>query len=343
MRRDAPLDRLDDVIADLKRLGSQLRALREAQGLSYENVADATHVRPHVLQAIEDGRIDEVAAPVYARGFIKTYCEYLMAADLWKKYSQQLSSVDDPKAKTVDAQESSVEIKHPTPIFRRSSIIWVYIILVIAVICAAYLLWSQHNDPSPVDGAFALRFSNLGSQDVIASAEPPVSQDLISLVSEDLAAALSADVAPAMPPLPRSAETAASPDRAGTPVNDLSWMDGPVSGSVRSTVELPQLADRNLLIEITGSNVRLTVEQGGKVVTRRNLGVGGRRSYEVNRDTTVTIGTGDRARVTWFGRRYESVGSDGNSITLVFHPDGTVSVTNGKSPHFGAVSSGDNG
>jgi cytoskeletal protein RodZ len=310
----------------MRKLGAQLRALREAQGLSYDDVASATHVRPHVIKSIENGSIEETVAPIYARGFIKTYCEYLMASDLWRKYCTGATSSEEAGELGADDAEEQIEIKHPTPVFRRSSIIWVYIIIVIAVLGAAYLLWSQSRQPGGMEGSFPLN-------------APYVSPDLrVQPVSEDvpLAGPVSGDVPSAdvlTIPEPRSPDAGSSGDVRPIASGDLSWMDE-TSASSRPLAELPQIVDRTLLIEITGSNNRLTVERAGKVVTRRTLGIGGRRSYEVTTDTKVTVSAGNRARVTWFGKRYDSVGSDSSAITLVFHPDGSVTLERGNSPHF---------
>jgi hypothetical protein len=70
------------------------------------------------------------------------------------------------------------------------------------------------------------------------------------------------------------------------------------------------------------------------MVTRRSLGAGSRRTYDVYADTRVTIGIGNRARITWQGKRYDSIGGDENPVTLIFRPDGSVSVEEGNVPHF---------
>jgi cytoskeletal protein RodZ len=337
----------EDNYVDLKRLGDQLRALREAQGLTYEDVAEVTHVRPHVIASIEDGTIEEAAAPVFVRGFIKTYCEYLMAADLWRKYSQGIPSGEDTGDVNAETSRDPVDIIHPTPMFRRSSVIWVYIILVIAVLCAAYLLWSQHRESEQTGDAFSLRFQDVASSDVSSLLETAPSDALAAVASGDAAAVivLSGDIAsgeqlmvPVPIPQPQNPQGSVSQDnRASSGAvasGDLSWMDE-TSASARPVVELPQFVDHTLLIEITGSNNKLTVEQGGKVVTRRTLGIGGRRSYDVTKDTKVTISSGNKARVTWFGKRYDTIGSDNTALVLVFRPDGSVTVQSGKTSHFG--------
>jgi transcriptional regulator with XRE-family HTH domain len=309
--------------AEIRRLGGMLKALREAQGLTYDDVSLATHVRPYIIQAIENGTIGDVSAPVYARGFIKTYCEYLMASDLWKKYSQGKLSQNDSGEPETEDDEKSVDIQHPTPIFRRSSIVWVYIILVMAVSGAAYLLWSQRRESGARNDPFFMRFPRAASFDI-----PAISGDAGHIAPDD---AESAEILPI--PAPRSSDAAVSHDGATVVSGDLSWMYE-TSASARPMAELPQLIDRTLLIEITGSNNRLTVAQGGKVVTRRTLGIGGRRSYDVTSDVKVTLSSGNKARVTWFGKRYESIGSDNSALTLTFYPDGSVDLISGRSPHF---------
>jgi hypothetical protein len=69
-------------------------------------------------------------------------------------------------------------------------------------------------------------------------------------------------------------------------------------------------------------------------VTRRTLGIGGRRTYTVSSDTRVTFGAGNRARVTWYGQRYDPIGSDNTGLVLIFHSDGSVTRESGNSPHF---------
>ena len=85
MRNNFP-EKQTDAVSNLSVLGAHLKSLREAQGLSLDDVGKSTHVRPHILRAIEEGRVENEAPMEYARGFIKTYCEFLIAMDLWRKY-----------------------------------------------------------------------------------------------------------------------------------------------------------------------------------------------------------------------------------------------------------------
>lgn len=317
---------------DIVLLGAQLRELREAQGLSYDDIANKTHMRPHILKSIEDGNLGDIAAPVYVRGFVKSYCEYLMAHDLWKKYSLILPTSESPKARSATSAFAPVDISHPRPVFKRTSIIWVYIVLVVAVLGAGFLLWNQHKNPDSAQNGFFLKFTSRND------GEPAAEQPLPSQESEG------PSLAEPQPEQPVSDEPqgvfAASIDQSiaanSEPQSvDLSWMDGgeAAQSGQNITVPLSQIPDNRLLIEVTAP-VRLIVQQDGAVVTRRNLTAGGVRSYDVTGATPVSLSVGRAAELTWNGKKYSPLGGDNKPLALTFYPDGSVSLTEGTSPHF---------
>ena len=59
-------------MADERDLGAQLRAARQAAGLSVDDVAHRLNLRATVVEAIEDGDGSVVIGEVYARSHIKT-------------------------------------------------------------------------------------------------------------------------------------------------------------------------------------------------------------------------------------------------------------------------------
>lgn len=59
----------------LAAIGSQLREYREQQSISLDKVAVVTMIRRNLLQAIEDGQLDQLPEPVYTQGLIKRYAE----------------------------------------------------------------------------------------------------------------------------------------------------------------------------------------------------------------------------------------------------------------------------
>ncbi len=58
-------------------LGERFRAAREARGLSLSDVAEQIRIRSVYLSAIEDENWNAIGAPVYVRGFLRTYARFL--------------------------------------------------------------------------------------------------------------------------------------------------------------------------------------------------------------------------------------------------------------------------
>lgn len=58
-------------------IGRQLAAKRGERGLSIEQVAASTRIRTEYLRLLEDDDYEGFAAPVYARGYLRTYATYL--------------------------------------------------------------------------------------------------------------------------------------------------------------------------------------------------------------------------------------------------------------------------
>jgi cytoskeleton protein RodZ len=58
-------------------LGERFRAAREARGLALPDVAEQIRIRSLYLAAIEDETWNTIGAPVYVRGFLRTYARFL--------------------------------------------------------------------------------------------------------------------------------------------------------------------------------------------------------------------------------------------------------------------------
>ena len=57
--------------------GATLKAAREAKGSTPGAAAEATRIKVQIIEAIERDDFSRIAAPTYARGFIKLYAEYV--------------------------------------------------------------------------------------------------------------------------------------------------------------------------------------------------------------------------------------------------------------------------
>jgi cytoskeletal protein RodZ len=58
-------------------VAEQLRNSREAQGLTVYQIAEITKIRTDHVRALEEGKYETFAAPVYVRGFVRTYAALL--------------------------------------------------------------------------------------------------------------------------------------------------------------------------------------------------------------------------------------------------------------------------
>ncbi|HZT13261.1 MAG TPA: RodZ domain-containing protein [Candidatus Baltobacteraceae bacterium] len=58
-------------------LGERFRAAREQRGVTLSEVAEHLRIRSVYLAAIEDQNWSAIGAPVYTRGFLRTYARYL--------------------------------------------------------------------------------------------------------------------------------------------------------------------------------------------------------------------------------------------------------------------------
>jgi transcriptional regulator with XRE-family HTH domain len=58
-------------------VAEQLHQAREAKNLTVEQVAEITKIRTDHLRALEEGNFNVFSAPVYIRGFVRTYSTLL--------------------------------------------------------------------------------------------------------------------------------------------------------------------------------------------------------------------------------------------------------------------------
>jgi len=76
-------------------VAEQLRTAREARKLTIYQVAETTKIRTDHLRALEDGNFDMFVAPVYIRGFVRTYAT-LLKLDV----PQVMSALENELART---------------------------------------------------------------------------------------------------------------------------------------------------------------------------------------------------------------------------------------------------
>jgi cytoskeletal protein RodZ len=81
-----------------QRVGQQLRKARTKRGVELTEVERVTKIRVKFLRAMEEGRWEDLPAPVYARGFLSTYARYLGLEEepLLDRYREESGDLEQP-------------------------------------------------------------------------------------------------------------------------------------------------------------------------------------------------------------------------------------------------------
>jgi transcriptional regulator with XRE-family HTH domain len=169
-------------------LGNTLSRARRARGITLEDAERDTHVSRRYLSALESEDFGSFPAPVYARGFLRTYSRYLGLNP------DELIRVFPNNDLTVDLAPLPSVSRPPGQAINAN---WVVAALVaIFLIGAAALLWSSGSDTTTLSDQ-TRREETLGAQNsnpgVIA---PPPAAPLATIAAGKAIGPVTAGVAP---------------------------------------------------------------------------------------------------------------------------------------------------
>ena len=219
-------------------VGSFLREARENTGRSVTEVAQTLRIRRVYIEAIEDGRFNELPGATYAVGFIRSYATYLRleVPDVLVRFKEEATGI-----------QSRQDLDFPTPVpeGRFPGGVLVAVCLVLAAAGAGGWYWWQGQNsleivrvPPPPAG---LTGSSDGSIEIV-TATPPVSEQNI-VAQEDGPKVV---VSVATPETPVKAEPA--PAAPSAVVNQAETFDGPVEDMRVAAVETPPAEPEILLV-----------------------------------------------------------------------------------------------
>lgn len=97
-------------------LGQQLKAAREAKGVSESEAGAATKILTRIITAMEADNFSGMAAPTYAKGFIRIYAGYLglNPEPLIEEYMAQHTAAPKP---LIDEESQLEQNRRPPPSF----------------------------------------------------------------------------------------------------------------------------------------------------------------------------------------------------------------------------------
>jgi cytoskeleton protein RodZ len=154
-------------------LGERFRAAREARGLSLSDVAEQIRIRSVYLAAIEDEKWSTIGAPVYIRGFLRTYARFLGLAPEEVVAEFNGSAPPEP-ASNGPALGSGYQ---PMPLPSRPLPILIWAASVVAVLLIAYVVYDalspRQRTPVASIGSAAPAATADASVPPAAAATPP--------------------------------------------------------------------------------------------------------------------------------------------------------------------------
>jgi cytoskeleton protein RodZ len=217
-------------------LGSYLRELRTAKGMSLDEVSRATRVGRAHLEALEAEELSALPAPVFVKGFIRAYCEFLQANPAEALGRYQALTGERSHAAALSAPEPLGSGLGRGPVF-------VSVILLVVLGAALFLLNSGFRGEAPR----APRPSAVPSTPAVApspsapaAAQPaPATAPTPAIGAEPTAAAAPSAPMPPIPvaAIPPAAAPALGPQRLVVKAIETTWMRVQIDGD-RSVEEL---------------------------------------------------------------------------------------------------------
>ncbi len=284
-------------------LCGRLREIREGRAISLEEASSRTRIRVPLLEALEAGRIEELPGLVYARGFIRTYLNFLGVSDLWEDFEAVL-----PKPETEGFGDVIGSTASPAKGFRKISRGWLYLLLVLCFVAALYVVWekrSQVRQVTPPPAAEAEREPEPVETQQAAEL-PPSAIDLPELPPSVDFSVVSVE------------ETAASPDLS----DDIAWLKE-ISVDV---APLEETASVEVLRIVAHGACWIRVSEEDKVLFQGTLQRGDSKTFDIKGRTQCRFGNAANVDVHWQSENRAPLSGRADVLTCSVEPGQALQV-----------------
>jgi cytoskeleton protein RodZ len=171
-------------------VADQLRRAREAQQLNIYQVAEITKIKTDHIRALESGNYDTFSAPVYIRGFVRTYAKILKLDE-----SQVVADLEAELAQTEKFREPPPLTKKPRGaldllMLKLSRLNWriavgvVAVALVSLIVRVGYRTMRSQNEADPLKnlgpGLYQAKPDQSGELLPLPTNSPSIGSDLTS-------------------------------------------------------------------------------------------------------------------------------------------------------------------
>lgn len=299
-------------------LGRKLKELREAQDITLAQASDATKIQKKYISAIEEGRLGELPRGPYCRSFLRQYCAFLNAPDMWAKYDPLTRSVN------VTIEDFNTSNEEPdmavTPgVFRRSPRFWIYLLVVISLAAAVWVTLRYRGEIStsattPLEGGTAPIVRERQEQ---RAASADVSSDAVIAVLPPAPASVDLSWMDGKQPAPKTEQPAA----ASAPTNK------PAAQKPAAPAQAAKPAAKTQLLTLTArADSWLRISEGDKVLYQGIMKPGEKKEFRVNASRPLRVRCGNPAATAaaWLGAAAKPLGGGKNPVTKYYWSDGAV-------------------
>lgn len=156
---DAFYSASNNVLTLEQKIGRLLRQTRQQKGLDIEKVSHILKIRSRYLEAIEEGRIADIPADVYVKGYIKSYSKLLGIN------SNQVFENFNTGKHNVPVEEWQTPVSQPGNHFKAK---WLVILVSVVLAVVIYGFWHKSNADQtmltkPAYTSSTTRMSQLGA------------------------------------------------------------------------------------------------------------------------------------------------------------------------------------
>jgi cytoskeleton protein RodZ len=282
-------------------LGERFRAAREARGLSLSDVAEQIRIRSVYLAAIEDENWSAIGAPVYIRGFLRTYGRFLGldTEEVVAEFAGETRNAPAPPPPS--GAKTNYFVDEAPPPRQLSWLIWAAsLVAVLLVAYVAYSAMTVHQRQNP--SVAALPSNSPGANSPTPSASASDSPSPAALASG--APSASDSPLPSEGTSPSGAPSVSpSPGASGSPLSSPSGSPGPLGAN---TLEL----------RFTGASwVRVAVD--GNVSMEGTFPAGTARRFQ-GKTAVLRIGNAGGVEILVDGKDIGPLGKAGDVVERSF-------------------------
>jgi cytoskeleton protein RodZ len=316
--------------------GRRLRVLRQSKGWEIERVAIQLHLRPHLVEALEQDRYQDLPGPVFVMGYLRNYAR-LLGLDPEPLISAYRTAHPSPEPGPTQAREprgrpATAKVRRSTRTDVGRGHILAKLIslgLLVAVIALLVLWWPDRREPGPSLGSDTPGLPLLPSEETaegdlalegpepevsLASPEPGIESRALALpgIGPERESAPAADTGP--PLAPGAAPEAAVSGPAGPTI------EPEPAATPEPTPAVPQSQAPTVAMSFTGTSWVDVRDASGKVILTGEMRKGDRRVLSGEPPYSFVIGNARAASVT-VGDRPLDLGARGRGGVARFKLD----------------------